>query len=229
MNSSVIIVAAGYGTRFKGEIPKQYVKINNETILNMTVRKFINLEQIKYIQPVINIKHENMYNETIEKLQYLKNFKKILPPCFGGNERCISVKKGLIAISKLKDNPNKVLIHDAARPFISKQIIKNVINKLELYDAVLPCIDIVDTVWKIEKKVFKFLTNRASYYRAQTPQGFNFTKILEAHLKNNETWAYDDIYLANKNKFTIMPISGSDFNIKITKPEDLEIAERYLK
>ena len=229
MNSSVIIVAAGYGTRFKGEIPKQYVKINNETILNMTVRKFINLDQIKYIQPVINIKHENMYNETIEKLQYLKNFKKILPPCFGGNERCISVKKGLIAISKLKDNPNKVLIHDAARPFISKQIIKNVINKLELYDAVLPCIDIVDTVWKIEKKVFKFLTNRASYYRAQTPQGFNFTKILEAHLKNNETWAYDDIYLANKNKFTIMPISGSDFNIKITKPEDLEIAERYLK
>ena len=229
MNSSVIIVAAGYGTRFKGEIPKQYVKINNETILNMTIRKFINLDQIKYIQPVINIKHENMYNETIEKLQYLKNFKKILPPCFGGNERCISVKKGLIAISKLKDNPNKVLIHDAARPFISKQIIKNVINKLELYDAVLPCIDIVDTVWKIEKKVFKFLTNRTSYYRAQTPQGFNFTKILEAHLKNNETWAYDDIYLANKNKFTIMPISGSDFNIKITKPEDLEIAERYLK
>ena len=57
----------------------------------------------------------------------------------------------------------------------------------------------------------------------------NFTKILEAHLKNNETWAYDDIYLANKNNFKIMQILGSDFNIKITKPEDLEIAERYLK
>ena len=229
MNSSVIIVAAGNGTRFKGEIPKQYVKINNETILNMTLKKFINLDQIRYIQPVINIKHENIYNETIKNLKSLKNFKKILPPCFGGNERCISVKKGLIAISKLKDNPNKVLIHDAARPFISKQIIRNVINKLELYDAVLPCINIVDTVWKIEKNAFKFLTNRTSYYRAQTPQGFNFKKILEAHLKNSETWAYDDIYLANKNNFTIMQISGSDFNIKITKPEDLEIAERYLK
>ena len=229
MNSSVIIVAAGNGTRFKGEIPKQYVKIKNETILNMTLRKFINLDQIRYIQPVINIKHENIYNETIQKLKSLKNFKKILPPCFGGNKRCISVKKGLISISKLKDNPNKVLIHDAARPFISDQIIKNVINKLELYDAVLPCINIVDTVWKIEKNVFKFLKNRTSYYRAQTPQGFNFKKILEAHLKNNETWAYDDIYLANKNNFTIMQISGSDFNIKITKPEDLEIAERYLK
>ena len=170
-----------------------------------------------------------IYNETIKKLKSFKNFKKILPPCFGGNERCVSVKKGLIAISKLEDNPNKVLIHDAARPFISKQIIKNVINKLEFYDAVLPCINIADTLWKIEKNVFKFLSNRSSYYRAQTPQGFNFKKILEAHLKNNETWAYDDIYLANKNNFTIMQISGSDFNIKITKPEDLEIAERYLK
>ena len=229
MNSSVIIVAAGNGTRFKGEIPKQYVKINNETILNMTLKKFIDLDQIRYIQPVINIKHQNIYNETIKKLKSLKNFKKILPPCFGGNERCVSVKKGLIAISKLEDNPNKVLIHDAARPFISKQIIKNVINKLELYDAVLPCINIVDTVWKIEKNAFKFLTDRTSYYRAQTPQGFNFKKILKAHLKNSETWAYDDIYLANKNNFKIMQILGSDFNIKITKPEDLEIAERYLK
>ena len=193
------------------------------------VRKFINLDQVRYIQPVIKSEHKNIYNETIKKLKSLKNFKKILPPCFGGNERSLSVKHGLIAISKFKDNPNKVLIHDAARPFISKQIIRKVINKLELYDAVLPCINIVDTVWKIEKNVFKFLTNRSSYYRAQTPQGFNFKKILEAHLKNSEPWAYDDIYLANKNNFTIIQILGSEFNIKIKKPEDLEIAERYLK
>ena len=102
MNSSVIIVAAGNGTRFKGEIPKQYVKINNETILNMTVKKFINLDQIRYIQPVINIKHQNIYNETIKKLKSLKNFKKILPPCFGGNERCVSVKKGIDSNFKIK-------------------------------------------------------------------------------------------------------------------------------
>ena len=57
----------------------------------------------------------------------------------------------MIAISKLKDNPNKVLIHDAARPFVSEQIISEVIKKLEHYDAVLPCISIVDTVWKIDK------------------------------------------------------------------------------
>ena len=61
MNSSVIIVAAGNGTRFKGEIPKQYVKINNETILNMTLKRFINLDQIRYIQPVINIKHQKFF------------------------------------------------------------------------------------------------------------------------------------------------------------------------
>ena len=132
-------------------------------------------------------------------------------------------------IAQIKDNPNKVLIHDAARPFVSKKIIKNVIKKLEYFDAVLPCINIVDTVWKIEKDNFKFLTQRSSYFRAQTPQGFKFKKFFEAHLRNNDTWAYDDIYLANENNFTIKQISGSDLNIKITKPEDLKIAERYLK
>ena len=130
-------------------------------------------------------------------------------------------------------HPSKTVEYDVLMLFVYFSFpiikIKNVINKLELYDAVLPCINIVDTVWKIEKNVFEFLSNRSSYYRAQTPQGFNFKKILEAHLKNNETWAYDDIYLANKNNFKIMQILGSDFNIKITKPEDLEIAERYLK
>ena len=229
MNSSVIIVAAGNGTRFKGAVPKQYVKINYETILNITISKFINLNEVKYIQPVINIKHENIYCDTIRNLKSSENYKKILPPVFGGNERCISVKNGLVAISKLKDNPNKVLIHDAARPFISKKIIKNVIEKLKYFDAVLPCINIVDTVWKIEKDNFKFLTQRNSYFRAQTPQGFKFKKFFEAHLRNNDSWAYDDIYLANKNNFSIKQISGSDFNIKITKPEDLKIAERYLK
>ena len=130
---------------------------------------------------------------------------------------------------KLKDNPSKVLIHDGARPLVSKKIIKKVINKLENFDAVLPCINFNDTIWKIEKDQFNLLTNRTSYFKAQTPQGFKFNKIFKAHLNNDETWAYDDIYLAKKNNFKITKVLGSEFNIKITKPEDLQIAERYLK
>ena len=141
----------------------------------------------------------------------------------------LSVRKGLETISKLKDNPSKVLIHDGARPLVSKKIIKKVINKLENFDAVLPCINFNDTIWKIEKDQFNLLTNRTSYFRAQTPQGFKFNKIFKAHLNNDETWAYDDIYLAKKNNFKITKVLGSEFNIKITKPEDLQIAERYLK
>ena len=112
---------------------------------------------------------------------------------------------------------------------MSKKVIKKVINKLENFDAVLPCINFNDTIWKIEKDQFNLLTNRTSYFRAQTPQGFKFNKILKAHLNNDETWAYDDIYLAKKNNFKITKVLGSEFNIKITKPEDLQIAERYLK
>ena len=229
MNSSVIIVAAGKGKRFREKIPKQYVNLNCESIINLSIKKFLNIKEIKYILPVINAKHIKLYNKNINKLNTLENFKKILSPCFGGNERCISVRKGLETISKLSDIPSRVLIHDAARPFVSKKIIKKVINKLENFDAVLPCINFNDTIWKIEKDQFNLLTERNSYFRAQTPQGFKFKKILKAHLNNEETWAYDDIYLAQKNNFKITKILGSEFNIKITKPEDIQIAERFLK
>ena len=229
MNSSVIIVAAGKGKRFRGKIPKQYVNLGCESIINLTIKKFINIKEIKYILPVINAKHIELYHNNINKLNASESYKKILPPCFGGNERCISVRKGLETISKLRDNPSRVLIHDAARPFVSKKVIKKVIKKLENFDAVLPCINFNDTIWKIEKDQFNLLTDRRSYFRAQTPQGFKFNKILKAHLNNDETWAYDDIYLAKKNNFKITKILGSELNIKITKPEDLKIAERYLK
>ena len=78
----------------------------------------------------------------------------------GGSERSVSVKKGLIAISNLNEVPKKILIHDAARPFISKKIIKKTISKLDAFDAVFPGIRIVDTLWKINKKGFKYLKNR---------------------------------------------------------------------
>ena len=229
MDSSVIIVAAGKGKRFREKIPKQYVNLDCESIINLSIKKFLNIKEIKYILPVINAKHIKLYNKNLNKLNTSDNFKKILSPCFGGNERCISVRKGLETISKLSDIPNRVLIHDAARPFVSKKIIKKVIKKLENFDAVLPCINFNDTIWKIEKDQFNLLTKRNSYYRAQTPQGFKFNKILKAHLNNDETWAYDDIYLAKKNNFKITKILGSEFNIKITKPEDIQIAERFLK
>ena len=101
MNSSVIIVAAGKGKRFREKIPKQYLNLDNESIINLTIKKFLNIKNIKYILPVINSKHIELYNNNINKLNTLENFKKILPPCFGGNERCISVRKGLETISKL--------------------------------------------------------------------------------------------------------------------------------
>ena len=229
MDSSVIIVAAGKGKRFREKIPKQYVNLDCESIINLSIKKFLNVKEIKYILPVINAKHIKLYNKNLNKLNTSDNFKKILSPCFGGNERCISVRKGLETISKLNNIPSRVLIHDAARPFVSKKIIKKVIKKLENFDAVLPCINFNDTIWKIEKDQFNLLTKRNSYYRAQTPQGFKFNKILKAHLNNDETWAYDDIYLAKKNNFKITKILGSEFNIKITKPEDIQIAERFLK
>ena len=82
------------------------------------------------VHAIVVINPKDLSNKNINKLNASESFKKILPPCFGGNERCLSVRKGLETISKLKDNPSKVLIHDGARPLVSKKIIKKVINKL---------------------------------------------------------------------------------------------------
>ena len=104
MNSSVIIVAAGEGKRLKEKKPKQYVTLKCEPIINLTIKKFTKIKEIKYILPVINSKHIELYNDTINKIKGTKGFQKILPPCFGGKERCVSVRRGLEKISELRDN-----------------------------------------------------------------------------------------------------------------------------
>ena len=228
MKTAVIIVAAGKGSRFGGNIPKQFLRLRDLPVLSHSLKKFLDHNSVSLIQPVINHDHKKFYLESLNSLKELKNSKKILSPCLGGAERSLSVKSGLIALLNHGKNLDNVLIHDAARRLVSKKIIDEVLNHLSNFEAVFPTLPMVDSVWKVKNNMYQLIKDRQSLIRAQTPQGFRFSSILDAHLANKESWGFDDIYLANKLGISIQQIPGCETNLKITTIDDLARAERLI-
>jgi len=227
--TAVIIVAAGKGMRFGNRTPKQFLLLKDMHILNYSLRTFINHQAIHSVQPVINEKHSKFYWNALRSIGKLGKSKKILSPTFGGDERSLSVKSGLLALAKLKEPPEKVLIHDAARPLVSKKVIDRVLQGLSNFEAVFPSLPLVDAVWKVEKNKYELMKDRNLLFRAQTPQGFNFSTILDAHLKNTDHCALDDISLATKLGVSVKHVNGCETNLKITTSADLKTAERLIK
>ena len=229
MKTAVIIVAAGKGVRFGGAIPKQFLLLNGKPVFSYSLKTFLNHQEIVYVQPVISAKNSSLYSNTVSSLGRLGKSGKILSPTIGGHQRSLSVRSGLIALTKLKEPPDQVLIHDAARPLVSREVINRVLQKLSDYDAVFPVLPMVDAVWKVEKNEYELLKDRDLLFRAQTPQGFKFSLILEAHMKNNDHWALDDTYLATTQGMSVNHVEGCERNLKITSAEDLVRVERFLE
>jgi 2-C-methyl-D-erythritol 4-phosphate cytidylyltransferase/2-C-methyl-D-erythritol 2,4-cyclodiphosphate synthase len=220
MEVAGLIVAAGRGSRAGGAIPKQYQKVNRVTMLSLTIKAFLASQKIDCVKVVINKKDTFLYEESIDGIKD----KRLLSPCFGGAERTNSVFAGLLDLKAC--SPRKVLIHDGARPFVSKKLINNVILELDAYQAVFPVIPVVDALWKIEHDGlggFKVLPGpeRENLCRAQTPQGFCYRNILESHSKNKKT-KLDDIAVAYEHGFKIKTVIGDEKNLKVTSETDLK-------
>jgi 2-C-methyl-D-erythritol 4-phosphate cytidylyltransferase/2-C-methyl-D-erythritol 2,4-cyclodiphosphate synthase len=210
-----LIVAGGSGLRMNAALPKQYLKIDNQTILRLTIEKFLSHPQISAVQVVINQEHLELYNEATAGLE-------LLPVCYGGVERQDSVRLGLEAIHPLF--PDLVLIHDAARPFVSHQLISNVISELETEKAVIPGIRSINSVKKVVGSYMITTLNRAELYNIQTPQAFEYQLIYSAHQAKKISVAEDDaaVLQACDPNVQIKVIPGEDANIKITTNHDLE-------
>jgi 2-C-methyl-D-erythritol 4-phosphate cytidylyltransferase/2-C-methyl-D-erythritol 2,4-cyclodiphosphate synthase len=202
MKTAVLIVAAGRGERAGGEIPKQYQKICGEPVLRKTIKCFASRKDIDSIVVAIHPDDLNLFEATIRGLTNKIDF------VIGKNTRTGSVHAGLKAL--IKSNPDIVLIHDAARPFVSSNII----------DAGIPVVDALKTVMGIAVK-------RDNLFRAQTPQGFHFVKILAAFdaLDADESYT-DDIEVGRQAGLSIGFCEGSEDNFKLTHPEDFKRAER---
>ena len=134
-------------------------------------------------------------------------------------ERQDSVKNGLESL--YARHPKNVLIHDAARPFISLELITKVLNSLKVSPAVVPALKIIDTVKQHDGKYIITTLDRKHLISIQTPQGFHYSDILNAHRDAANLACTDDAAVAEANGFKVTFVDGDPKNIKITNPDDL--------
>ena len=213
-NNLAIILSGGLGKRFKSSLPKQLHKISNSTLLQLSMKNFVGSKLFKYI---IIVSHKNFIDET-KKLITSKNISIVE----GGVTRQESVQNGLYEAQKY--SPKKVIIHDSVRPFFSVKLIKTILNELENYDGVIPSLDVHDSVRYNLENNFKNI-NRENIKLIQTPQGFKFKQIFNAHKKYKKNNSTDDSLIMYKINKNIKLIDGEKFNFKITTKEDLEFGK----
>jgi 2-C-methyl-D-erythritol 4-phosphate cytidylyltransferase/2-C-methyl-D-erythritol 2,4-cyclodiphosphate synthase len=218
---AAVIVAAGRGERAPGGVPKQYRPIAGEPMIRSTLRAFLSHPQIDSVQPVINPNDDKIYQRAIAGL------KKLLPPVAGGATRQASVRAGLEALAGRA--PALVLIHDAARPFVSAGLIDRAIAAGRATGAAVPGVALADTVKTIDSRATVTQTLDRSQIRSiQTPQSFSFKPILEAHRRaaaaQSETFT-DDAALVEWAGQRVSVFEGEPGNVKVTTTDDFERAE----
>ena len=210
-----IILAAGKGERFGGEIEKQFCYLNNKMIIDYSISAF---QKAKNIHQIIIVTSEKW----IEKLNNLYSDHTIVK---GGKPR---QESALNALEICPKNTTNVLIHDAARPFIKTSLIEQSIDYLKEYQAVVVSRQATDTIMRVKNKKIIKMEDRKDFFLNQTPQSFNYKLIYNAYKKEQKN-VTDDISLINLEKTNYKIIEGSSYNIKITNTEDLKLAESILK
>lgn len=220
---SAIILAGGKGKRMGAKISKQYIELNGKPLLYYTLKQFLSCDEINKIILVLP-KEEIEYcrNEVLEK--YSLKLDLIVE---GGKERQDSVFNGLSAV---KDE-GIVLIHDGARPFVSKRIITEGIKYADLYGAAAPGVTPKDTIKiKDDKSFSKETPKRETLVAIQTPQVFKSNIIKECHkrLKSDNLIVTDDTMVVEAYNYSVYLYEGEYTNIKVTTPEDLILAEKLI-
>lgn len=217
--AAVLIVAAGRGRRFGDEMPKQYQPIAGVCSLRRCLETFLALDAIAMVQTVIHPDDSEMYAQATSGLPD----DRVLPPVSGGATRAKSVTCGLQALAA--HSPDCVLVHDAARPFVSERIITDVLGELRHADAAFAALPVVDALWQAADGAAINPVPRDGLWRAQTPQGFRFDPLLAAHLAY-EGDAADDVEIARAMGIDVRIVTGASENFKITTRADLERAEQ---
>jgi 2-C-methyl-D-erythritol 4-phosphate cytidylyltransferase/2-C-methyl-D-erythritol 2,4-cyclodiphosphate synthase len=213
---AVLIVAAGKGERAGTSLPKQYETLAGQPMLRRTVQAFSGYP----VHVVIGPGQDTLAAAALAGLD-------LHSLITGGATRQESVRLGLEALAQ--DEPDFVLIHDAARPLVSAQVVAAVAAALEGgHDGALPMVAAADTLRRKEADGRFTLVSRDNLYRAQTPQGFVYAKILDAHRKHAATEVTDDVALAELAGLTVTMVEGEEKNIKVTRKEDFALAETLM-
>ena len=217
-----LIVGAGRSQRFGGDSPKQFSTLAGLPIFYRTLTTFISHPAIVGVRAVIHPDDKDLYETVIEGL----SSSKLLEAVDGGVTRQQSVRLGLESLKEL--TPDYVLIHDAARPFVSHEIINRVINALDSSTGAIAATPVNDTLKKSNRNFVIKNIDRTEIWHAQTPQGFHFDDIYRAHKIYKDSDFTDDAAIAEKAEIATKLVTGSIDNVKITTMDDFMRAERAL-
>ena len=209
-----VILASGTGQRVKNKIPKQYLLLNNKTLLEININKFLSTGITSKIVVVVNKDHKKYYSELIKKFNNIKFI-------HGGSTRQESSLNALLYLEK--KGFQYIAIHDAARPFISKKLIIKLYNNiLKNKIAVIPITKENNSMKVCNKnQVIKSL-DRKNIFLSQTPQFFDFNKLINAYkkFKDHLSKYTDDSQVFEANGNSVFTVVGDEGNIKITTEED---------
>jgi len=216
MKTAAILVAAGRGERAGSGVPKQYRQLAGKTVLERTLEVFSAHPDIGPIVVVINPADQGFYASIQGDHRYVP----------GGATRTASVLAGLATLES--EAPDKILIHDAARPFVSHEIISSVITALEDTPAALPVLPLADAILAHEHGVMQASVDRDQLRAAQTPQGFHYGALMNAYKAHGDGAAHDDASVALAAGLKVTLVDGSSDNFKLTTPADFERAKTML-
>ena len=216
-----IILAAGNGTRLSNNIKKQFIKIHDKQLFLFSFDSFCSSNIDKIL--IVSSKEDINYVRSL-----VSSNEKFLDVIAGGETRQQSVKNALDYLKGILADDDVILIHDSARPLIKFPLINEVINKTIQYDCCSLILPIKDTIISLSNNNYESTLEREKLASVQTPQGFKFKIIYEAHLKAMHSSATDDAQLVKSLGFNIHLIKGDEQNFKITTNEDLNYFEYIL-
>ncbi len=213
MNNYFIILASGQSKRFNSNKAKQYIVYKNKPLFQHSLDKAVGSKLFKKIILVVN-----------NTKQINKKFPKNVTTIKGGKERSDSSLIGLKYIKKFK--PQNVLIHDAARPNFSLQLLKNLVKSLKKNKAVIPTVNTKDSIkYKVKKQLFNL--NRKHSFSTQTPQAFRFNDLYNLSIKQKAK-IQDEASLFIENNLKVKFIKGENSNNKITYKEDINTNRTFI-
>ncbi|OAN81152.1 bifunctional 2-C-methyl-D-erythritol 4-phosphate cytidylyltransferase/2-C-methyl-D-erythritol 2,4-cyclodiphosphate synthase [Jannaschia sp. EhC01] len=215
--AAALIVAAGRGTRMGGGLPKQYRGLGGIPVIARTIMAFDAHPDVAQIVVVIHADDAAIFADACPKTHTP------LVTVMGGVTRDASVRAGLAAIADCES----VLIHDAARPLVSRAVVDGVLTALTTHEGAAPALAVTDALWQGDGMV-DGVKDRTGLWRAQTPQGFRLAAIRAAHGALQGP-AADDVAVARAHGVSVAITSGAEENLKLTSPGDFERAEKMLE
>ena len=227
MKSLAIVLAAGSGSRMGTDIKKQYLLLKNKPIMYYSLKTF----EESPVDDIILVVPKEDIDYCKKELVLKYGIKKVRAVVTGGRERYLSVEAAFKSLDD--ENYDTVLIHDAARPFVSVEMIEEAIQEALIHKSYIPGVALKDTVKQISEDSFVENTpDRAKLVAVQTPQAFDFNlckkayEILSASDKLNKIPTDDEMLVYELMGVHAKVGTGSIYNIKITTREDMYMAER---